>query len=614
MRLLFIQFCFLVFVHETQALTTLAEVVIVKGSATQLAPREKTAKALMVGDKLLEDTSILTGDRSFVRLKLIDGSTMNIGSNTKVALEEMAKNGTSLVSLLKGKLRTQVEKDANLNSENKFFLKTRTAAMGVRGTDFQAVYNPDNKVTSLVTLEGEVAMAKIDQSTHEELDQISNKTNLEINRSADGKTPEVKLQKQDSVAQMQKLDKILAKNDVVVVEAGQYSGSSEELKKSTVPVKISPVQFEVLLKNRELNEKRAENLKGQALENAKRDMSKLMVDSKADPNGFFDPRTGEFAPKAGGVVDLETGLYVAPGTDARFDERNRVYVSNKIGAIDNETGQYIPPAGLKLDSMKGFVEVEKTNDPSLLSLKEDLNKTSIQKDVVIGNPEDKIFKIENKFLKDELAFSIFSGSVAKTINPDNAASFEKESSSYIEYRAKWSMSSAMKFRPTLELRFKKLEFENDSRFTHGDETAIDLLAGVHYALSKRSNLLLHFGIRQDVYMAKTETANLYQLTRMGVTELGFGYQYDYDFSDRFLLKSNLLPYFAFSRDVGSVGVGKTVGLKLEVMPTYKLKSQNSVGLGFSLDSSKREVTTLSNGKTDDDTSVAGLFLQYQISY
>lgn len=588
----------------------IAEVVTLKGKATQLAPHSKTAAQLQVGDKLLEDTSILTEDRSFVRIKFRDGSFVSLGAASKMVLVEMAKNDVSLISLLKGKLRSKVEKDNVNGSANKFYIKTRSAAMGVRGTDFQAIYNPENKLTSLVTFKGEVAMAKVDPVTHQELDRLekNEKTNIEVSRADDGKV-EIQKTELDSMAQLQKLDKILNHQDAVVVEAGQYSGSSDSLKKTSIPVKINPAQFEVLLKNQDLTEKKVENLKSSELLVASNEVSKLMVDSKADPNGFFDAKTGDFAPKSGGVVDLETGLYVAPDASAKFDSNTRVYVSQRIGGVDKETGQYVPPTGLKLDSNKGFVEVAKTSDPQVLSLKEDLNKTAIQKDIVIGSPVEKEFKLENKFLRDEVSVALMLGGMSKAVS-GSGGQLDKDSESYSEFRLKWAMSSALRFRPLLEFRYKTVKFSNDARYSHGDETAFDIFTGLQYSLSKRANFLVHFGIRQDVYAQNSATAGSYQFTRMGITELGLGYQYDYDFTDKFMVKSTLLPYYAFSRDVGNVGTKTALGVRLELMPTYSFKENSTLGIGFSLDSSKRDVTTLSNGTAKDDTAVGGLVFQY----
>ena len=68
-----------------------------------------------------------------------------------------------MISLLKGKLRTKVI--PNLldpkTRKSKLFIKTKTAAMGVRGTDFTSIYNPSLENTSVITFEGDVRLPKL---------------------------------------------------------------------------------------------------------------------------------------------------------------------------------------------------------------------------------------------------------------------------------------------------------------------------------------------------------------------------------------------------------------------------------------------------------------------
>ena len=147
----------------------IAKVMKIKGSATKLLPGSVEATQVSVGDELSEDTSIVTGPKSFIRVKFIDNSVMSIGADSKIVISEMSKDSPGIISLLKGRIRTEVEKLQG-EEEHKFYVRTRTAAMGVRGTEFQTIYNPDNHVTSLLTYKGEVAIVKLDESTHNKLE------------------------------------------------------------------------------------------------------------------------------------------------------------------------------------------------------------------------------------------------------------------------------------------------------------------------------------------------------------------------------------------------------------------------------------------------------------
>ena len=81
-----------------------------------------------------------------------------------MVVNQVGKRKTGFISLIKGKLRTKVIKKGTKltkdKSSNSLFIKTNTASLGVRGTDFQVVYNAKNKVTSLLTYEGEVQISK----------------------------------------------------------------------------------------------------------------------------------------------------------------------------------------------------------------------------------------------------------------------------------------------------------------------------------------------------------------------------------------------------------------------------------------------------------------------
>lgn len=309
------------------------QVILVKGDVSMLLPGERQATAVKKGIKIKEDTSIVTQDKSFVRIKLNDNSVLMVGPKSKTVVVEMKNSQKGVVSLLTGKLRVQVEKAKATSDENKLFIQTRTAAMGVRGTEFQTTYNHQNKITSLVTFKGEVAMAKVKD------------------------TPSSIITKDSAI---KKLDTILKKNDsVVLVKKGRYAGVSSNLKNATAPVKISPKQFTLLRLNENLEDKAPaiskEKLE-QEVEKTKKEFSKLTDNGNGSKSeGTFDAKTEVYKPKSGGLVDLETGVYIPPPKDSKYDEEAKVFVVTKeVGSVDDK-GFYQPPKGVILDANKGFV-------------------------------------------------------------------------------------------------------------------------------------------------------------------------------------------------------------------------------------------------------------------
>ena len=146
-----------------------------------ILPVEKTAGNSIVvsaaGEKsvLDEDSmlalgdSIVTGKSAWVELRLCDGSAIKVGEKTKFKFESSAKEAEGFAGwafgLLKGSLLAVVQGEAN-SDKVKLRVRTPTAALGVRGTEFM-VDSDDAAGTSLHTIEGEVLLG-----TAEDFDQL----------------------------------------------------------------------------------------------------------------------------------------------------------------------------------------------------------------------------------------------------------------------------------------------------------------------------------------------------------------------------------------------------------------------------------------------------------
>ena len=142
------------------AVSGAATVVVLKGTA-----KNQAGKALKEKDSIDPGTTISTAPRSFVKLMFKDGSQMNVGPDTTMKIENTKPGEPGLVNLVGGQIRAKVTKDLLKGNEgdgkDKLVIKTKTAAMGIRGTDFNVSFNGKNNSTALVTFEGNVVMAKI---------------------------------------------------------------------------------------------------------------------------------------------------------------------------------------------------------------------------------------------------------------------------------------------------------------------------------------------------------------------------------------------------------------------------------------------------------------------
>lgn len=326
-----------------------AKVIILKGTVYAVAA-DQTKTAVSKNSWLKEGTVLQTEEKSFAKLLFIDKSQMNLGPSSEMKISEFPENKAGIITLMKGELRSQVTKnymDMDKSEKSKLYIKTKTAAMGVRGTEFHVSFNPENLRTALVTLSGEVSFAQINSEV----------AAANIDRTA--------------------LERVVSSSDAVLVTKGQFSGSSPELQRATIPVTISPAQFEVIKNNDGTKEDSADqvdagapkksfrsivppgmdakavaNQEGgveKAIQNAgsgsalaQVDAASTKVDAAAPPpEGAVNTNTGAIAPTAGGFIDMKTAQYIPPPKGSSFDPVTKTYTPPaSFGGFDPKTGSY----------------------------------------------------------------------------------------------------------------------------------------------------------------------------------------------------------------------------------------------------------------------------------
>jgi len=98
------------------------------------------------GDGLREGDRLQTGRQGATSLVLQDGTVLTVGPDSEVDLSQFQFNattqeGSALVSLLRGSVRVITGLLAKTQPE-RFQVRTPTAVVGVRGTDFIVEANP----------------------------------------------------------------------------------------------------------------------------------------------------------------------------------------------------------------------------------------------------------------------------------------------------------------------------------------------------------------------------------------------------------------------------------------------------------------------------------------
>ncbi|MCR9205304.1 MAG: FecR family protein, partial [Halobacteriovoraceae bacterium] len=213
------------------------KVVLLRGKASYKPPGRKPI--LLKRGMIIKKNGLLrTGKTSFLRVRFHDGSLLNLGPSSAMAISHEDKGKPKLVELLKGKLRGVInpKQKPQEGFEHKMIINTRSASMGVRGTDFVVVYNEKNHITSNITLKGEVDLhKKSDEDIYESIREQFDEGGVTLNY---GQGDRVNAYHQD-----------LTHHSAKRIPVGHFAGAFPSYEKSISPVRVSDHQLSALQKN-----------------------------------------------------------------------------------------------------------------------------------------------------------------------------------------------------------------------------------------------------------------------------------------------------------------------------------------------------------------------------
>ncbi|MBT7609016.1 MAG: FecR domain-containing protein [Bacteriovoracaceae bacterium] len=317
-------------------------------------PSIKGKKQILRKGTIIKGNVLLkSGKKSFAKVKFKDGSIVFIGPKSKLAISQINVRKPTFIELLRGKMRAIVNKNSPLKKgyNHKMYVQTRSASIGVRGTDFYLTYNDKNHITSNITLSGDVSMyKKTDQLIHES-----------IREEFDGR--QVIRFGQDK--HIQNTDDHLQHRYTKSIKRGRFSGSFPSYDKPLAPIHISLQQLNALSSNDNMGTgARGNIIKGKFKARAQSSKNSYLIpkpyhkaiasdDSKENIDQYLGARPG-------GHVDLKTGLYISPPTESKINEATGLYdMPDDLGGIDSNSGEYIPPDGVILHPIKGFMASDK---------------------------------------------------------------------------------------------------------------------------------------------------------------------------------------------------------------------------------------------------------------
>jgi hypothetical protein len=354
---------------------SVAKVILMKGEAKGKTIDGEVFK-VKIDQDIAEGSVLQTAEKSFVKLIFIDKSQMNLGPKSQMVINTFPQNDPGIITLIKGQLRSKVTKDyMGIDDKNssKLYIKTASAAMGIRGTDFQVNYNEVNHNTSLITFEGAVAMANVNHKVA------------------------------DPYIDQRQLEGVVSSDKAVMVKEGQISVVNLNISEmAMVPTKLGSGQM-AALKGNETGTKETTGAVNDSNNKQYRSPIPPGVDgalfssshiggeyglNAANANGFFNQSTGQYKLPAGSIIDLNSVNIVPPPTNAVYDPNAKMYVvPTNYGKIDPSTGEYKAPEGLKLGNdgkfqvvpgkergpaSEGVSAVKKVEAPNLFEARPDM--------------------------------------------------------------------------------------------------------------------------------------------------------------------------------------------------------------------------------------------------
>lgn len=601
LRPFLIGFYLILFSASVYGSNFIGKVIKIRGAVSILEPHTLKAHELTLNEEVKEDSSILTLNGSFAKIELIDQSIISIGPNSKIVISPRPTKDVGVFSLLKGQMRSKINKEGSKDKKDTIFvIKTNTAAIGVRGTEFHTVYNPSNNTTSVLTYEGDVELAKINQE-----EAINNEGKKE-----------------------NQIEKLFEDHSSTIVKQGQFSGTVNEIEKPTVPIKISQKQFTSLYNNEDIVTKERKDISSETTSGINEDELREQIPQQVSPEGVFDLKTQTVAAKAGGFLDLDSGIYVAPERDAKLDEQNQVYIPNKVGQVDFETGQYRPPNGFVLTADKGFKadegllkQLPDDKKEEFLRVEEKLNKNlayQLSKDQgqeLVTDIPDFMLTYEELRNKDQLSIIIapmFQNIQTKNhVNLQNGYEFKSKNGKMVE--AQWSLNNETNVLTKLYFGYKSFDFESEFSF---QKNYLKLGMMAQFSFNSNWDLVGGAGFEQDPflnYSVATSGAISTNLTKVTIPRIFINFLGQFPLQNNWSMAPSLGPFINLNKKFGANRADTSLGVmgsfkfiywknfthRFEIGPFLRLNSGSVVGSGLDYEYSNQ---------------MGGLYLVYNYTY
>jgi hypothetical protein len=346
-----------------------ALVKVVKGKAFKVLNGKK--EPIKKKDWLKEGTTVQTAEKSFVRLIYTDKSSMNVGPKSEMKIEQFDNKEPGMINMIKGKIRSKVSKDYLKidKKRSKLLIRTPSAVMGVRGTEFVTEVIPataKGQVAGvlLVVMEGVVASAPLSVNEMRKVGGSGRKIDNVLNNKKKGAF----ISAGKALVQKPSTGKVAAKVNVVAVSASQMKEISDN---SGTINEVAPKKIKKQAKKNisivppGLNKSDVESDGG-------KDMAAKVAAAAQVDTAVIQEKAAEVKQEAPPVetmvvggqvvevkktafVDLSKGAILEPGPDASYDKNGNVLADKAVQFSGDGSAAKIGGGMIKVSEEGTFV-------------------------------------------------------------------------------------------------------------------------------------------------------------------------------------------------------------------------------------------------------------------
>lgn len=563
------------------------KVSLLKGEVMAKITGLATPRLLQVNQRLSDSGVIQTGDRSFVQMMIEEDYQLSLGSNSIMSVV-LSNDRSSVYLLKKGKIRV---KTLNKKSQRRIFILTDNSISEVSRSDGIILHNSSNGNSMCLSLDGTIGFSHFN-SPGETTGEI------EIDRDKGGELTLTRSKARNSGFLAGLMDKIKGSFGVKV-GIGQFSTALNGLSHATIPVVFNPFQANLLANNEKLNDKSRESflIAESTKYNGKTRLE--IAPQTAPPEGFYYASKDQYAPRSGGLIDLNGVFYLAPRENqSEFLREYQIFHDEKLGRLEKELGDYIPPEGMVLDASKGFLVIKEQE--KLKQKIEDVKtlNDSILKDVVLLKKisERKALADRSSFTQKDLLnrytldFSI--GHQMTDLDTSGSGFNRTFEGNGQEFKLGLAHATIYKWQILTGLQYRRIELDEKSQasVSQSGKSTLGVEVGVRRVWNRRFGGSLTLRNYQKYTLEQKTVSNVTseRTTKVTATQIHLMGEYSLLRSGRNLVDIYLGPQFHFKKETSDLTTNSALGYRWGLIYSYQWNPKYALRFGFDHDYIKKE--------------------------